>query len=664
MKLNRLIYLAIFWLCCMVSTMSQAVNGSASESAQSPQTSENTFIVEQQLFLEAEKAVKNRQWQKVDSLKSQLSEYPLISYLERDQLLSKLELSNSDAIEAFLNEHGNLPVAKKLRYKWLYWLAKHNHSSLFLRHYRDFGSRHLQCKQLEFRLRTSESREDIFSQTQKIWLTGRSLPKACDPLMAIWTKAGQLTDDLIWQRMLLAHKAKQKNLIQFLTKKLSPPNQQAGELLLKIRQKPQLLAKIKFKAPLSSRAIDIINIGLNKLAWLDPASAIETWQHLGNKYQLHEGFPEVKRAISLSLAIEKDPKAASWLSSLPKKQDDSVKQWLLSTAIHEQNWSLIAQLSREFSGNKPHDDNKWIYWQAVAETQLGDLDKAQALFASIADSRSYYGFLAARQLGQQPDLQHQAIDFSEQELDTLMQHPAARRAKAFLALDRLNDARREWNYLVRNTPHDDQIKLALIAHRWQWQHQAILAFARSKQINDVEKRFPLHHFNQFSEQAKHNQIPLSWAYAITRQESAFKQDAVSSAGARGLMQLTHSTAKQVARNRLPYRRASQLLAPDTNIKLGTAHLSKMYQSFNAHPVLATAAYNAGKRKVQEWLQNSKTQDAIQWIEQIPYKETREYVKNVLTYQLIYARLTNQQDDFIAKIDSYPILNNHTATTSR
>ena len=644
-----MIHISIFWFLLISSNIAIATS--------TPLSSQQT------LYLEAEKAVKSQNWKKYSALLDQLQDYPLTNYLERDRLLTQLNLRYSDQIETFLNANGNAPVAKKLRYKWLHWLAKNNHSSLFLRHYRNFGSTQLKCKQLEFRLRTSESEADIYAQVKNVWLTGRSIPKACDKVISLWQKAGQLTDTLIWQRILLANKAKQKQLVRFLTKKLKPADQQAAELLVEVTRSPEKLLKVKFRTPLTERARDIVQTGLSRLAWKDPNQAIRVWAHLGKNYQLVEDFPTIKRAISLSLAIEKDPKATRWLSSLNQKQDQSVNQWLLSTALREKNWALIADLANQFSLTD-HESYKWRYWQAVAETQLGNLSNAQTLFESLAEKRSYYGFLAARQLDKQPDLQHQAIDFTETELDQLTLKPAAKRAREFFLLGRLNDARREWNHLVRQTPHDQQTKLALIAHRWDWQHQAILAFARSKQINDVEKRFPLHRFQLFSQQAKRNQIPVSWAYAIARQESAFKTDAISSAGARGLMQLKHSTAKIAAKNRIPYRRASQLLSADTNIQIGTAHLSRMYQSFNAHPVLATAAYNAGKRRVQEWLQNSNTQDALQWIEQIPYKETREYVKNVLTYQLIYAQLTNQPDNFIAQIDNFPILNNNTATTSR
>ncbi len=613
-------------------------------------------------FIQAEHAARKRDWNQFSQLTEQLKDYPLYHYLVREQLMRNFSLSQTHEIEAFLAQAGDEPVARRLRYKWLYWLARNNHASLFLTHYRDFGSVSLKCKHLEYRLRTDEKNHDIFKQTENLWMTPNSIPSTCNPLIKRWKQAGLMSSDKIWKRFQLAINAKQYRVARYLKSQLPPTEQGAADLLESVIKNPKKLASINFRLPLTDKAKDIIRTGLNKLSWRDANKTIEIWHKLGSQYEYTEALPELKRNISLSLAIDKDPKAEDWLNSLSDQQDESVMQWMLSTALHAMDWQKVATITAQFSKDDP-DTYQWIYWNAVAETQLGNLETAATLFESLAGKRSYYGFLAARQLNKQPELAHKPIQFSEQELIKVKSNPAAIRSKEFLALNRMTDARREWNQLVTQTPLDEQLKLAMIAHQWGWQHQAILAFARSKQIDDVEKRFPLEHFEIFAEQSKKNQIPMSWAYAITRQESAFKTDAISHAGARGLMQLKPSTAKGVAQN-IAYKDASQLLTADTNISLGTAHLSQMLQSFKANPVLATAAYNAGKSRVLQWVKEANTADSIQWIEQIPYKETRDYVKNVLTYQLIYAKLTNQKDDFLSQLHNYPIIGKHNNTAAK
>ena len=110
------------------------------------------------------------------------------------------------------------------------------------------------------------------------------------------------------------------------------------------------------------------------------------------------------------------------------------------------------------------------------------------------------------------------------------------------------------------------------------------------------------------------------------------------------MQLMPATAKRISRSlNVRYRGRSTLLQPETNLKLGTGYLAKMMTRFDNQTVLATAAYNAGPRRVKKWLPGETAMDADRWIETIPYKETREYVSNVLAYTIIYADLLGQQN---------------------
>ena len=193
---------------------------------------------QQELFKQAEQAIRSKRFSKFLKLKDRLKTHPLIDYLERDYLISDLSLANREKIELFLAQNGHLPVSRKLRYKWLHWLGKNNHASLFLRHYQNFGSKNLNCHQLYFRLRTSENRKDIYPQIEKIWLTPTSLPKSCDKLISLWKKHDGLTDQLIWERLLLSQKARNSSLSRYLTNQLSASYQPAAELLAKIAVSP------------------------------------------------------------------------------------------------------------------------------------------------------------------------------------------------------------------------------------------------------------------------------------------------------------------------------------------------------------------------------------------------------------------------------------------
>lgn len=611
------------------------------------QTNNIQYSPEQKLFVQTEQAIRMGNWKQYHTNLKQLADYPLVHYLQRDRLIRLLPRTDPKNIESFLEKYANQPVTRKLRIHWLKWLAKNNQQSLFLRHYRAVGMQSLECHYLRFKLNQSTHKSDIYNQIKQLWLTAKSLPKACDKLLRIWKQDGQLNSATIWQRILLTTEAENQRLTGYLIRQLAKPFREAGELLQKVIKNPTSLANIKFKIPLTQKARDIISVGLTKLAWKDPDKAIKLWQRLSIEDLTVKKANALRRVIALSLAIDKDPRAVNWLKAI-ENPDSSVKQWLLSSYMVKQDWPAIKSLTTIYA-NQASNHNQWIYWLAVAEHQLGQTARAEELFNSIANKRSYYGFLAASRLNKNANLQIQTAQYDQPTLSLIEAHPAAIRAKEFIQLNRMTDARYQWNYLTSIQGKGKYLELAVLAHQWGWQHQAILAFAKSSEIDDVIKRFPLEYLPIYQEQAKRNKIPLSWAYAITRQESAFKTDAISPAGARGLMQLTHETAKQTAKNRLPYSNKSQLLQAEVNILLGIAHLGELYQTFNNQPVFATAAYNAGKSKVQSWIKKSSTLEPIEWIEQIPYKETREYVKNVLTYQLIYAHLTDQSDTFINQI---------------
>ena len=131
-------------------------------------------------------------------------------------------------------------------------------------------------------------------------------------------------------------------------------------------------------------------------------------------------------------------------------------------------------------------------------------------------------------------------------------------------------------------------------------------------------------------------LPGAWIYAVLREESTFDRGAGSPAGAVGLMQLMPDTARSVAKaigQRTPSR--GDLLDPATNIALGSAYLAAMGARYGAHPALATAAYNAGPHRVDKWLP-AAPMPADLWIATIPFRETRDYVRRVLAYRIIYA----------------------------
>jgi soluble lytic murein transglycosylase len=180
------------------------------------------------------------------------------------------------------------------------------------------------------------------------------------------------------------------------------------------------------------------------------------------------------------------------------------------------------------------------------------------------------------------------------------------------------------------------------AIKWRLPNWAILALSKANNKNDLTLRFPLTYAQHILQEAQKHKLDPAWILAITRQESAFVPHAKSYKGALGLMQLIPSTAQMVARKkRILLADHTELLNPHTNIQLGSGYLKMMLDKHCNNPILATAAYNAGPGRIPKWLPTFDMAADL-WIETIPFKETREYVKNVITYTAIYQELLGKK----------------------
>ncbi len=171
-------------------------------------------------------------------------------------------------------------------------------------------------------------------------------------------------------------------------------------------------------------------------------------------------------------------------------------------------------------------------------------------------------------------------------------------------------------------------------------------------MDDVTLRFPLAYNDEIKYHAAKYNINPAWAFAITRRESSFMSDAHSAVGAKGLMQIMPATAKQLTRRKTMTR--NYLLNSKNNINLGTRYLKDLLDRYDGNQVLATASYNAGPYRVKSWIKSKKSVPADIWIETIPYKETREYVKSVLAYQQIYQYKAGEEPTLFSQLQKMNI----------
>jgi soluble lytic murein transglycosylase len=181
-----------------------------------------------------------------------------------------------------------------------------------------------------------------------------------------------------------------------------------------------------------------------------------------------------------------------------------------------------------------------------------------------------------------------------------------------------------------------------LAARWRWYDQAIAVASAQQVFNDYVLLYPRPFDAQVEQAARLAQLAPELIYGVLRQESLYRVDAVSSADARGLMQLQLDTARRTARHwKLPQPDLPDLFDPATSILLGAARLRTLLDQFDGQIPAALAAYNAGANAVMRWLPG-KSIDSDVWIENIPYGETRGYVQRVLWHVLTFTWLHTRE----------------------
>lgn len=596
---------------------------------------------QQLAFLRAETALKSGKLQVLADEEKSLQDYPLLPYLQATALALQLGKEKETAIAAFLDAHDNAPFANDLRSNWLQWLAKQNDANSFLSFYRQSGNLELQCRYHEFSLSMNKDQKTL-DEFGHLWMSAQTLPDACDPAEKIWTERKQRTAERIYQRLELAIDAGNTALVNNLKKQLSVNDAKSLETWLKLHQQPELLLKgpaFPSMGPLPDLALADT---LERLIWRNREQGLTAWEIQDADHLLPAPLHErVTYTYALALSTSAHDLAKSWLEKVPVNAvDERIASWRVVNAMRRLQWDESDfWLAKVPDANKT--DSKFRYFRARNLDLKGDRPGAEVQFKDLSNRLDYYGYLARAQLKAGTALGPQPLNIDPAVMTKVRHLPAIMRARALLDLGREQQARREWYFLTRHLSVAELQAIAVVANEWQWTDRAVVALKQSETTGAWDLQFPFANKDLMQMETIKRGVDLSWAYAITRQESLFVADIKSKAGAVGLMQLMPETAKIVAKKfKLDYASVRDLTRPDTNISLGVAYLSELMDRNNGNLVYATAAYNAGQLRVDRWKERDGKLPLDLWIETIPFRETQGYVKNVVSFSLIYAnRLT-------------------------
>ncbi len=601
------------------------------------------YLIEQRSrFLQAESALRKRDMARFRRLKDELTDYPLYPYLEFADITRRLGSADSGEIETFLEVYSDTPLAWRLRQTWLKLLARRGNWGKYLDVYEGTSDTSMRCQWLRALINADQA-DKAMPHVEKLWLVGHSQPAACDPVFKAWRSAGYLTRDLLWQRTELAIRSGRPSLASYLIRSLDAQEQPLAKEWLRVRKQPARVTQVARMHGDRETIEAILVYGIERLARRDPEAAAATWEQLRTRYAFSgSAVATLHRRIGLSFAFAHKVEALYWLNAIPEAEmDDRAKEWRILSSMQHGEWRqaleyILAIDNAEIPANA--SSQRWSYWKARTLESLDWQDDADSIYAELARERSYYGFLAADRIESDYQLKHRTLEYSDHELRLLAAQPGAMRAREFYSLGRTVNARREWRMFTRGMSDEALARAAKLAHSWGWHGRAIMTVARTPHLDDLEMRFPLAYHDRVLEKARAQRLDPAWMYAIVRQESAFIADARSPAGALGLMQIMPGTGRKVGRSlHKPLANRQQLLDADISLEFGSTYLRILLDQLDEHPVLAAAAYNAGPHRVERWRPAERNMSADLWIESIPYRETREYVRRVTTYTAIYER---------------------------
>lgn len=613
---------------------------------------ENGYNKERKLFLKANDLISKNQITKYKQLRPQLDNYPLAPYLDYALLLKQKKLLKPEQVNQFITKNESLPIANRLNRTWLNHLASNKRWKEYIQHYDQHPvyHTHYYCHYQVGLLNGSKSEKKLaLNNARELWVVGNSQPKTCDPLFKTWMNAGKQTSTDAYERFWLSLQEGNTKLARYIDKKITnKQHKKHSKQFWKIYNNPALVSTKSLKQLPKEHRVVAAQLTYKKWYRSQPITATESWI----KYRDKLMTPEQQKSVTVYMGIRLNINYHSQAIELSDKLDPTftlseLTEVRIRNALAQENWRVV-KTAIEHLPESDRSDAKWKYWSTVSEMHLNPEQDYLAQLKEVAKERSFYGFIAA-EISDSPFLLNaKSSQSSKEELQQLEAKPAVIRARELFKLNRLIEANREWNLaLSQMTPAEKQTA-GYLAKSWGWHLQAIINAAQTKRWDHIDLRFPHPHNKLFAKHAIKNGLDLSFPVAIARQESAFLYNAQSRVGARGLMQLMPKTASATAKkHKVKYTRRSQLFTPETNITLGSAYLGDMLKKFNNNPAFAAAAYNAGPHRVNRWLKERGNLPLDVWIETIPFKETRNYVQNVLAFRVIYDRLQGRQASLLS-----------------
>jgi soluble lytic murein transglycosylase len=569
--------------------------------------------------------------------------HPLQAYLPYWQLKLRLsEERNVDGkdfgaldtdVQAFLTKHGKSLVSDLLRRDWMLQLGKRRDWALFDAYYPGWQLRDDSRVFCLAGLSSISKSQAISEESGAALNEGKGLGSECGDLLEALTKGGIYKRADVVKRM---YEAIEDNSVDSLrrTGALLGLDSAAIDMAL---NRPAKVFELKWGQ-------DVALIAISRLARQDPEIAAKRMDEPGLSFspaQSSFAWSQIAASAMRKLqpeALDWTRKAMSFPGAAGALQGESMS-WMLRAALRAQDWKLVSELYSRLPVTLKQEP-VWAYWQGRALKIAKKQEEAVELWQSIASLPQFYGQLAAEELGQLTTVPPSAAPATESEVSEAGKNAGLLRAQKFYELGLRMEGNREWNYQLRGLSDRQLLAYAAYACKKSILDRCVNTADRTQTEHNYTLRFLTPFKEQLTREAQERNLDPAWVYGLIRQESRFLMDARSSVGASGLMQVMPATGRWIARKLgVTDFRTEQLNEMDTSLRFGTFYLKSVLDDLDGSPVLASAAYNAGPNRPRQWRVNLPTSvEGAIFAEIVPFSETRDYVKKVLSNATYYAAM--------------------------
>ena len=563
------------------------------------------------------------------------TDHVLMSYVEYWRLM--LSSRNDDArIADFLARYPGSHMAELLRADWLKTLGARADWSLYLAEYPRLVKPDAAHQCYAYRAEWAQGNLVHQRDAVSMWFTGRDMPSTCGLLFTQLIEAGLIGEEDIWRRMRLALEAGNPNVARVVASALPEAQRPAAALFDQAARDPARLLNADGKLDFGQRGDrEIALYALDQLAKGSSSLAEQALRKRAQQFSADELRTAWARLATWA-ARRHEAVALNWFQQAGDVAvNDFQREWWARAALREGDWQTTQRVIDSMS-DATRAQPVWLYWRARALQANGQRLAATPLFLALSREHHYYGQLAQEELGPVMQAPQINIKTGSDDLAAMARQPGIVRAQALYELGLHSDASLEWSWTIQAFSDTQLLAAAELARRMEWYDRAINTAERTRELHDFELRFLAPYRELAQQAASDNQIDEAWVFGLMRQESRFINVARSNVGASGLMQIMPATAHWIAK-RLGIKRfqTSEMQDPAKNIQFGAYYLKHMQTTLDGSPVLATAAYNAGPGRAQRW-RDSQAMEAAVYIESIPFSETRDYVKKVMSNAMYYA----------------------------